>query len=151
MHPHPQPPYHKPEIRCYCLLPRVFLAKHIDLWYVFVMKKMLRDISLPPHEAAAIQEAIRTLKTKFAVVEVRLFGSKARGTSDSESDIDLLVLTAAPISWRERNGMTDTLYDIQTKYDVVISLLVIPQKEWISGLVSVLPIHDAIEEEGIAA
>jgi len=42
------------------------------------------------------------LKEKFPVKEVILFGSKARGDSDEESDIDLLLVTTRSIHWRER-------------------------------------------------
>jgi predicted nucleotidyltransferase len=113
--------------------------------------KQLHNILRRQRDLNAVEETSSLLKAKFPVAEVRLFGSKTRGTDDPESDIDLLVLTSREISWRERNAMTDAIYDIQMKYDVVISLLVISQKEWNSGLVSALPIHDIIESEGIAA
>lgn len=111
----------------------------------------IHDIRLPSNEVQAIEEAVLQLKQKFPVVEIRLFGSKARGDSGPESDIDLLVLTSRRLSWRERDAMTDALYDIQIQRNVVLSLLVVPLQEWTSGRPSVLPIHDIIEEEGIAA
>lgn len=113
--------------------------------------KLIRNISLRQNDLAAVKEASALLKRNFPVNEVRLFGSKARGDDTSESDIDLLVLTSKKISWHERNKMTDSLYDIQMKYDVVISLLVVPSKDWTNGLPSALPIHDVIEKESIAA
>ena len=113
--------------------------------------KALQNITLKNNDRQAIEKTVVTLKQKFPVQEVRLFGSKARGTDDSESDIDLLVLTSRKISWHERRAMTDALFDIQLKYNVVVSLLVVPETEWRTGLMTVLPIHKEIEEEGIAA
>lgn len=117
----------------------------------FARVKSINDISLSSNELDAIRQAVALLKKMFPVVGIRLFGSKARGDSGPESDIDLLVLTEKQLPWRERDHMTDSLYQIQMQHDVVISLLVVPLQEWTSGLVSALPIHDIIEEEGIAA
>ena len=111
----------------------------------------VHNISLQFKDLKAIETASLILKRGFPVVEIRLFGSKAKGRDDKESDIDLLVLTSKEISWRERNAMTDALYETQLKWDVVISLLVVSAEQWKSGLISALPIHDTIEEEGIAA
>lgn len=113
--------------------------------------KLIHSISLCEKDLSAIRSASSLLKQNFPVNEVKLFGSKARGDDTPESDIDLLVLTSRKISWHERNKMTDFLYDVQMKYDVVISLLVIPSKDWTSGLPSALPIHDVIEKESVAA
>jgi len=64
--------------------------------------KSMDDLPLGDNEKKAIQEATRILKEKFPVSDVILFGSKARGDSDEESDIDLMLLTTRPIDWQER-------------------------------------------------
>ena len=78
-----------------------------------------------------------------------LYGSKARGTDDAESDIDLLVLTSRKLDWRERDAITDALFEVELAHDVVLSTLVLPASEWEHGRVAVLPIHDAIESSGV--
>ena len=45
------------------------------------------------NEREAIRETTRMLKEKFPVKEIILFGSKARGKSEEESDIDLFLMT----------------------------------------------------------
>ncbi len=113
--------------------------------------KTVSDIQLKSRDREAIDAAVRVLKQRFPVLQVILYGSKAKGTDDSESDIDLLVLTSRGLSWRERNTITDTLFDIELDYDVVVSALVVPQVEWTTGLYSVLPIYDEVREHGVAA
>lgn len=113
--------------------------------------RTLREIQLAVWDRQAIEEAVTLLKRNFPVTEVRLFGSKARGDSDPESDIDLLVLVSRRLSWRERNTVIDVLFDTQLKYGVTISPLVVTVDEWHTGSIAVLHIHDEIEEEGIAA
>lgn len=113
--------------------------------------KTLDHVKLKVNDRQAIEAAIRLLKQKYPVDGVILYGSKARGTDDPESDIDLLVLTSRELAWRERSAITDALYDIQLQYGVVISTLVVSAREWSDGRYSVLPIHDEVEQYGIAA
>lgn len=77
--------------------------------------------------------------------------SKARGTDDSESDIDLLLITSVPVSWRERRSITDSLFDLQIEREVVISPLVISRDDWLNGVYQVLPIRREIDRDGAAA
>ena len=111
--------------------------------------KGLTDIPLKANEKEAILKAKQVLKAKFPVADVILFGSKARGDSDPESDIDLLVLTTRPIEWRERHLIIDTLFEIEIEYGVIISIIINTVQEWQDGIFSVLPIHEEISKEGI--
>ena len=111
--------------------------------------KTLDDLTIRQNEKEAVREACRVLKTNFPVKEVILFGSKARGEDDEESDIDLLLLTARPIHWRERHAIVDTLFDIELKHDAVISIIINTLFDWSQGICTVLPIHKEIDAEGI--
>lgn len=110
----------------------------------------LEELKLRSNEMAAVEEATRILKERFPVKEVILFGSKARGDSDPESDIDLLLLTTAPIDWKERHQIVDALFEVEMKHDVVISIIVNTVDDWNHGICTVLPIHDTISREGVA-
>lgn len=109
------------------------------------------DLSLDNREKHAVVEASKMLRHRFPVEKVVLFGSKARGDDDEESDIDLLVLTSQPISWNERKAINNALYDIQMTYDVIISTLITTVTEWNEGTFSVLPIHEEILNQGVIA
>ena len=113
--------------------------------------KTLSEINLNEKDRRAIEAAAAILRQRFPVERVVLFGSKARGDDDDESDIDLLVLTRRRLSWQERGEITDALFDLQLELDVVISTLVVPSEEWEHGLYQVLPIRYEIEREGVAA
>ena len=86
--------------------------------------KTINDLKLEYQEKCAISEASKVLKEHFRVQEVMLFGSKARGDDDAESDIDLLVLYSQSVSWDERKAINNALYEIQLRHDVVISTLI---------------------------
>ncbi len=113
--------------------------------------KTIEDIELGPRDRVAIREAADLLRRRFPVDSIVLFGSKARGDDDSESDIDLLVLTSRSLSHAEQHVVTDELFPLQLRHDVVLSVLILPTREWNAGVVSALPIHDEIVEHGVAA
>lgn len=112
--------------------------------------KTLEELHLKENERAALDEASHILRGNFPVSRVMLFGSKATGTDDPESDMDILVLTSRELPWRERDGLINSIFETQLKYDVVFGVLVVSEKEWDEGLSTVLPIHHEIEEHGVA-
>jgi len=115
-----------------------------------VQLKTFGELKLGTNEKEAIQEATLILKKQFPVEDIILFGSKARGDSDPESDIDLLLLTTKPLNWKERHEIVDALFDLEMKHDVVISIIVNTLHDWNEGVCTVLPIHDKITGEGVA-
>jgi len=113
--------------------------------------RSLDQIQLKDNDRKAIEAAVRLLRERFPVEQIILYGSKATGTDDEESDIDLLVLSSRELTWEERNAITDALFDIQLDQGVVISTLVVSSQEWSKGRYAVLPIHDEVEHYGVAA
>jgi predicted nucleotidyltransferase len=60
--------------------------------------KTVAHIPLADVERKATGEAARRLKAELPVSRVALFGSKARGTGDEGSDIDLPILTSCEVT-----------------------------------------------------
>ena len=113
--------------------------------------RTLAEVQLNPTDRVAIEEAAPLLRARFRVEQVVLFGSKARGEDDPESDLDLLVLTTRELSRRERHEIVDALFPLQLRHDVVLSPLIVAAHEWREGLFSVHPIRQEVEEQGVAA
>lgn len=111
--------------------------------------RALDQIDLGSRECAALEEAVRLLKARFPVEQVILFGSKARGDGDPESDLDLLILTTRELGWREQDALVDALFDIELAHDVLLSPLAVARREWETGPYRVLPIHAEIERDGV--
>ena len=82
------------------------------------------------------------------VALVQLFGSKARGDFDAESDIDLLVVI-------ERNGRrlwNDVVAletDLMLKYDTVISSLIMSREDYEWHKLHRAPLYRNVEREGV--
>ena len=111
--------------------------------------KTLQDLQLPKNIFDALQAARNRISAEFAVDRVVLFGSVARGQADEESDVDLLIVLKDSPSHQERDLITSIILDINLEYDTNLSELIVDRQTWDTGLLSVLPIHQAIEEEGI--
>jgi predicted nucleotidyltransferase len=111
--------------------------------------KTIDQLELSANDRRAIEEAVALLRDRFPVERVILFGSKARGDDDAESDVDLLVLTSRPLSRSERRAISDAVFPIQLRHDAVLSPLIVSRDEWETGVVSALPIHDEVLEQGV--
>jgi len=113
--------------------------------------KTIDNLSLRDNEKKAIEEATRMLKEKFPVKEVILFGSKARGDYDEDSDIDLLLLTTRQIHWKERRAIVHALFDIGMEHDVIFSILDATVSSFENGIFTAFPIYDEITRDGVMA
>jgi len=113
--------------------------------------KRLDHIDLSERDREAIEAAVAVLRDRFPVSRVVLFGSKARGEPDQESDIDLLVLTTRRLTWKEQSRITEALYPLQLEYEVIFSPMIVSVDEWTTGIYHVLPIRKEVDRDGVAA
>lgn len=110
----------------------------------------LLDLNLSLDERAALEEVGAVLRQRYPVTDIILFGSKARGEGEPDSDLDLLILTLRPLEWAERKALLSDMYDVQMHFDVLLSPLLVAESEWTAGAYSVVPIFDEVQEHGVA-
>lgn len=82
------------------------------------------------------------------LVEVKLFGSRARGDARKDSDIDILVITAGG-DWHIRNVIYDIATDILLEEEISISPKVINKKDYIYLYKIKTPFIKNVIREGI--
>ena len=109
-----------------------------------------QEIKLGPKEKQAVEKAAGTLKKQFAIDQVILFGSKARGTSDQYSDIDLLLVGPTPLHWREEKAIIEILFQVGQEFDVIFSPLFTSSEDWEGGIFRQFPIYHEILRDGAA-
>ena len=110
--------------------------------------RILDNATLADKERQSVVRASKVLKSELPVARVLLFGSKARGTGEGESDIDLLVLTSCPASRELRGAVSEHLAEINLEYDVSMASVVVSQDNWESGLAHYTLIHSEVERDG---
>lgn len=103
---------------------------------------------LAPNESAALQKLKAALARDFPLVELRLFGSKARGDSDKESDIDVLVVLE-DYNWETRKAVSKLCFDINIEYGVLLVPVLYSRSEYGSDLTKVTPFYQAVVREGV--
>lgn len=103
-----------------------------------------------PSEVAPIcrrvKEAVRTIAPDARVF---LFGSRAKGRADAESDWDFFILIDQKMSREMHDRLKDSLYDIELETDTVLSSIVRTRDEWFSSRYEAMPLKQAIDREGV--
>ena len=80
-------------------------------------------------------------------IEVRLYGSEARGEAHEKSDIDLLVLVPKDkVTLQDELEITAPLYDIELKTGILINALILPKREW--GRI-VTPFYENVMQDAV--
>ena len=102
----------------------------------------------PPDRLAAI-EVSRALKAHLPVEAVILFGSKARGDDTGDSDMDVLILLQGERPADASRRVWDVLWDVQLKYAVGLSPLVVSAEQWHHGLYQATLLKAEIERDGV--
>ena len=75
-----------------------------------------------------ISEAVKSLPYD---IEVRLYGSVARGEARENSDIDLLILVNSPkVTPEDEMKIFTPIYDIELNSGVIINPIIIPKNLW---------------------
>ena len=108
------------------------------------------NLLLEESEIEALTELYTAIRKKWPQAKLKVFGSKATGTAGEESDLDLLIELPVPVTKTLRREIIHQVFDLNLTYTCNISVLIVSQEEWERGPLSLLPIHQDVEEAGIS-
>jgi predicted nucleotidyltransferase len=80
---------------------------------------------------------------------VVLFGSRARGDNEPDSDIDVLVVLEGSVSRESEEYVRFCAWELSYENGVVIFPLVVARTEWEEGLTSATSLAVAVGREGV--
>lgn len=83
-----------------------------------------------------------------AVLQIRLFGSWARGEAHEESDIDVAVVLAE-VDWDTRRAVIDMATDIGLELDLLLSPTLLDRRTFEAWRAQERPLVMDIEREGV--
>jgi len=112
---------------------------------------MTKRVKLKSKDAAALEEFLRKIRAALGnnLVEAKLFGSKATGKDQPDSDIDVLVVVKdGKIGTEDR--VLDIAFDVNLAHEVYISPRVIDRSILDDPVWRITPFLRAISKEGIA-
>jgi predicted nucleotidyltransferase len=123
---------------------------------------------LTDNERVALTELKEKITEKYPGAKIILYGSKARGNYDENSDIDLLIIIDdnykinkdisfkeleeryfLPVNKKVKDEILNILTDIQVKYCVSIDYQVKNKSYIETNLAGVVPLYQNIREEGV--
>jgi len=103
---------------------------------------------LEPYELQALNDLKQSLNQDFQLVDLRLYGSKSRGTADADSDIDIMI-ELEELTPTFYDKVFDMVFDVNLRHGVFISAVLFGRKELEEGPMSVSPLFKAIERDGV--
>ena len=105
---------------------------------------------LTEQERAALEEFVARVRESHEgeITCITLFGSKARGDFDEESDLDLLMVVERP-NGQLWDDVVAIEMDLMLKYDVVISSLIMSYGNYEWHRQHRAPLYRNVEKEGV--
>ena len=103
---------------------------------------------LQENEKKAISKIKEELSKRFNILNMVLYGSKARGDSSIDSDVDIMI-ELDNHDFRLETEISDIIYNIDLEFDTFTSPVYFSRKEIEEGPVSESPIYKAIQREGV--
>ena len=112
--------------------------------------KSLKTLNLKNNEVQAIIELKKRVLQLYPDAELILFGSKARGDYNKDSDVDILILLGAEVNSKVEKNIISNISDIYSTYDdVVFETLIENKNEWLNNNLNYF-IRNSINKEGIS-
>jgi predicted nucleotidyltransferase len=114
-----------------------------------IMKRLEEHNTMSSEERTLLtrcREAIRSLDPD---AEVILYGSRARGTAQADSDYDLLILVNGAMDPQVEARFRQRLFPIELETGKVLTIIAFSQSEWNTPLYRVMLFHQNVENDGV--
>ena len=111
---------------------------------------MTPSVTLSSPDAAAVHAFAHAARAALGtnLIDLRLFGSKARGDAAPDSDIDIAVIVQNGEA-SVRDAVIDIAFDVNMAHDVYISPRVIPENVLNDPVWRITGFLQAVEREGV--
>ena len=94
---------------------------------------------------AAVKEAVHSVVPS---AELILFGSRARGDFETDSDWDFLVLVDGDADWELNERIHDALFEVQLETGAPVCTVVESRETWDSAYSRATPFHKNVDKDG---
>jgi len=106
-------------------------------------------LSLSQCDRDTIAAVVADVTSRWPVERVILFGSKARGDDEPDSDIDLLVITTPELDRQVEDAMQDAAWETGLGHGRCVQLVVRSHERWYHGIDQATPLRLQIDQDGV--
>jgi predicted nucleotidyltransferase len=100
-------------------------------------------------EADILNQLKTKLQKRLLLSRLVLFGSRARGDADPDSDLDVLVILNAPVDREAEDYVNDCAWEVGLEHGIVIVPVTVSRLDWEEGLLSSSLLAIAVKREGV--
>ena len=101
-------------------------------------------------EQETLNRLKRMLQTRVRLYQMILFGSRARGDAEPDSDMDVLVIVDEPENAQTREAVSDCAWEAGFDEGIVVVPVVVSRECWEKGPERASLLAIAVREEGVA-
>jgi predicted nucleotidyltransferase len=107
---------------------------------------------LRANEQATVAALVARLREDFpeTLVQVLLYGSRARGDAAPDSDLDIIAVFSRLPDAGQEDSIRDFLYDLDLQNGTVTQLLIVESAWWDSPLTRATLFRREVQEQGVA-
>ncbi len=89
------------------------------------------------------------LQQRVKLYQIFLFGSRARGDADTESDMDVLVVVDQPANRETREAVSECTWRAGFDAGIVVTAVLFTRDEWENGPEYYSPLAEAVRADGV--
>lgn len=113
------------------------------------MKRLNEYKTSSEEEKILLARCRNEIETIDPSAEVILYGSRARGDADPDSDYDLLVLTDEEVTLKREDLFRRQLFPIEIETGAVFTVILVSRKDWNSALYAAMPFYQNVKRDGV--
>jgi predicted nucleotidyltransferase len=100
-------------------------------------------------EKAILDKFKSLLAKRLRLHKLILFGSRARGDADPQSDLDVLVILKRPVAEADRDYVSDCAWEAGLQHGIVVLPVVVDRRAWEKGPEHHSLLAQAVQRDGI--
>jgi len=113
------------------------------------MKQLKGDWPKGDRERVLLTRCRTAIESVEPSAEIILYGSRARGDAEPESDYDFLILTDGEVSLGREDTFRRQLYPLEMETGAVFTVMLVRRADWGSALYGAMPFYQNVEKDGI--
>ena len=107
-------------------------------------------LSMSTQERTILERLKAKITERLPLSRLVLFGSRARGDADPDSDMDILVVLDGPVERQAEQYVRLCAWELSFEQGIILVPITVSRTDWDEGLLSASLLAIAVRQEGVA-